>query len=209
MKPKRKALPPKIIHVVGYLLLWLILGSGLWWVFAGTGTADPGMLLYRSLFVLAVGIWLSIWTYHFILRSRLEPPQLNVLNARPHLGEHVTFDVRLTARKPVTVKKILGVLTCTEEVRKARRHETILPVVVSRGEAVLGEKLRLKKGEPADIPGEIIIPPDGMQSFESHLCAVRWQLDVLIYVGRHLTYHERERLSVQPVLFEAGRTTNE
>lgn len=203
MKPKRQALPPKIIHVAAYLLLWLVVALGIWWTFAGAGTGDPGLVLYRSLFVTAVGIWLAILTYQFIVRSRLEPPQLNVLNARPHLGEHVTFDVRLTARKPVTVRKVVAVLTCTEEVRKARWHEKVLPVVVSRGRAVLGERLRLKKGEPLDLPGRIVPPVDGMQSFESHLCAVRWQLDVLVYVGRHLTYHEREALSVQPVRFEA------
>ncbi|HUW56725.1 MAG TPA: hypothetical protein VMZ92_08825 [Planctomycetota bacterium] len=202
MKPKRKALPPKILHVAGYLLLWLVVALGIWWTFAGAGTGDPGLVLYRSLFVMAVGVWLVILTYRFIVRSRLEPPQLNVLNARPHLGEHVTFDVRLTARKPVTVRKVVVMLTCTEEVRKARRHERILPVVVSRGRAVLAEKLRLTQGEPVDVPGEIVLPADGMQSFESHLCAVRWQLDVLIYVGRHLTYHEREVLSVQPVRLE-------
>lgn len=207
MKKRRKALPPKIVHVAGYLLLWVILGLGLWRVFAGAEAIDAGRMLYRNLLVLVAGIWLAILTCRFVMRSRLETPQLNVLNARPHLGEHVAFDVRLTARRPVTVGKVVAVLTCTEEVRKARRHEKILPVVVFRSESVLAEKVSLKKGEPRDVPGEIFVPADGMQSFESHLCAVRWQLDVLVFVGRHPAYHEREVLGVQPVRLETGENS--
>ena len=198
--------PPKFVHVAGYLAVWLFLGLALWMIFVHTGSTHRDLLLYLILLAVAGGLWLAVLIYRSVCRSRLELPELNVLNARPCLGEHVIFDVRLKARKPVRAGKVIAVLSCSEEVRRARRHETILPVVVYRHEEVLANNVYLRKDRPEDVPGELIVPPAGMQSFESHFCEVRWQLDVLVFVGRHLTYHEVEALSVQPVCIEAGET---
>ena len=196
--------PPKLAHVAGYLAIWLFLGLALWMIFLRTGSTHRDLLLYLILLAVAGGLWLAVLIYRSICRSRLELPELNVLNARPCLGEHVIFDVRLKARKPVRASKVIAVLSCSEEVRRARRHETLLPVVVYRHEEVLANNVYLKKSRPEDVPGELVVPADGMQSFQSHFCEVRWQLDVLVFVGRHLSYHEVEALSVQPVRIEAG-----
>jgi hypothetical protein len=121
------------------------------------------------------------------------------VNARPCLGERVRFHLALSARRRATVSRVVAVLSLREEVRKARRREKILPLVVFRSDSPLAENLRLAKGESIDLSGVLLVPPLGMQSFESHLCACRWQLDLLVFVGRQLAWHLREVLSVQPV----------
>ena len=203
MNHARYTRPPKPLHLLVFALVWLGLGAALLWVLAEAEETPLSLLLYLILHVLAGGGWLAVTVHRLVMHARLEEPELNVLNARPHLGEKVTFDVRLHAGKHVKVSRVLAVLTCSEEVRKAHRHESVLPTVVYRHEEVLGTSIELKPGEPHDIPGQFVIPPDGMQSFQSHLCEVKWRLDVLILVGRHLSYHEREELSVQPVRIAA------
>jgi hypothetical protein len=199
--------PPKFLKVLGYVALWLVLGLGLWRLFAGTHARRPDLLLYLILVAVAGTLWLATVINRLILRSRLAAPKLTVLSARPCLGEHVTFDLRLEARRPVLVGKVVALLSFSEEVRKAQRREKILPVVVYRKDSVLAENLRLGKGEAKHLAGELVIPADGMQSFESHLCATRWQLDLLVFVGRHLAWREREILSVQPVRLEVAEKT--
>jgi len=195
---------PKLLRILGGMLLWLILGVVLWRLFAGTVAKRHDTLLFVYLILVAVAgaLWLSAAINGLVLRSRLECPVLTVVNARPCLGEHVRFRLALLARRRTTVCKVVAVLSLSEEVRKARRREKILPVVVFRADSVLAEDLRLDKGESRDLPGELLVPPDAMQSFESHLCACRWQLEVLVFVGRQLVWRERETLSVQPVRIE-------
>lgn len=185
--------------MLAFAIVWLGLGLALLSVLLTADEVHLSLLLYLLLHAVAGGGWLILLIRQLVVRSRLERPELNVLNARPHLGETVTFDVRLTAHKPVRVTRVAAVLSCSELVRKARKHEDVLPTVVCRREQTLAENVALKKNEPHDVPGEITIPSEAMQSFESHQYEVRWRLDVLVFVGAHLTWHEREELSVQPV----------
>lgn len=194
--------PPNFLRALGYLLVWLVLGFGLWGLFAGTGARRPDLLLYLILLGVAGALALARVIEGLILRSRLDVPKLTLLSARPCLGEHVQFHLAVEAHRPVSVSRVVAVLSMSEELREARRREKILPVVVYRQDAVLAENLRLTRGERKDLTGELVIPASGMQSFESHLCAIRWQLDLLVFVGRHLAWRGREILSVQPVRLE-------
>ena len=45
------------------------------------------------------------------------------------------------------------------------------------------------------------------EGFESHRVAFTWRLDVLVFVGRHLTHRLTETLSVQPVRLAEGEGT--
>jgi len=197
--------PPRIGVRAGLIILWLLLGLVLWWVFFARTEAIPSSIrLWLVLLVLAAAMWLTVTIARFVVRSWLTRPELNILNARPCLGETVTFDVRLHARRRVTVDRVLAVLSCTEEVRRSRRDEKVLPVVVARTESEAAEQVRLERDTPTDLACAITVPPDGMQSFESHHVAVRWQLDVLVFLGGRLAYRVTEALSVQPVRVEPG-----
>jgi hypothetical protein len=200
----RYSKPPKPGHIAGYFVLWLALGVGLWVVFTRTGSRESSLLLYLFLLGAAGGIYLVLMVNRWRLCARLDAPELNVLNARPCLGEPIEFDVRVKAHRPVTVARVLAVLSCSEEARNEPRHRNALPVVIHRTETVLGENIPLTPDEPTDLAGEIVVPANGMQSFESHLCTIRWQLDVLVFVGPHLAYRETEVLGVQPMLMEEG-----
>jgi hypothetical protein len=197
---------PKFLHILAGILLWLVLGIALWRLFTGTGAKRPDtiLLLYLILVAVAGALWLTAAVTGLILRSHLAAPVLTVVNARPCLGELVRFRLALSARRSVTVSRVVAVLSLSEEVRRARRREKILPLVVFRADSLLAENLRLEKGESRDLPGELLVPPLAMQSFESHLCACRWQLDLLVFVGRQLAWRGRETMSVQPVRIDAA-----
>ena len=209
MDTMRYSRPPKPWHIAAYVALWAALGAALWFIFAKSGAreksaTESGLFLYLILVGVAGAIFIVLMVRRLVLRARLEPPVLNVLNARPCLGEALKFDLRLSATRRVTVGKIVAVLSCVEEARSEPRHRGVLPVVVYRTEKVLGENVEIAPGEPRDFAGEIVLPVDGMQSFNSHLCAVRWQLDALVFVGPHVAWRRTEIIGVQPMVLEEG-----
>ena len=208
MNTTRTSRPPDLRTIVVFVIIWLGLGFALQQVYEATGGEASSVFLYLILVGVAGALWLILLVHRVFLRSRLTRPQLTVLNARPCLGERIRFNVRLEARRSVTVEKIVSVLSCSEVPQEAKKRASTLPVVVSRTEETVAEKVRLEKGKPFDLPGEITVPPDGMQSFESHHAAVSWRLDVLVFVGRHLTHRLTEALSVQPVRLTEGEGTS-
>ena len=207
MDTTRTTRPPGLRTVLVFLVLWLGLGFALLWVYEATGREPSSVFLYIILVGVAGALWLILLVHRLFLRSRLTAPRLTVLNARPRLGEHVGFSVHLEARRPVTVEKVVAVLSAAEEVRGAGKRGRLLPVVVRRIEETLAEKLALEKRKPVDVAGEVAVPPDAMQSFESHRVAFTWRLDVLVFVGRHLTHRLTETLGVQPVRLAAKEDT--
>jgi len=191
--------PPGVRAVIAGLFVWLALGFALQRVFVATGGTQSNVFLFLILIAVGGAIYFALLAHRVLLRARLASAALTVANARPRLGETVRFVLALRARRAVALEKAVAVLTCAEEVRGARRREKPLPLVVARIERTVAEPLALAKGESAQLVGEIAVPRDGMQSFESHHALVRWQLDVLVYTGRHLAARRSEVLSVQPI----------
>ena len=207
--PKASGRPLRRAQIVGLVALWAGTCALLVWMFLGGPVYETRALLFLFLLVAAAGFSLVVTLRNRWLRSALEPPQIQLVNARPKLGETVNFNVRLQALRAVRVRRLVVVLSCVEEVRDARGRGKVLPVVVRRDEVEIATDLKTEPDEPLFLHGSVIVPSDGMQSFESHLCAVRWRLEAIVYVGARPTFRRRVDLSVQPVRLNTEQTSHE
>jgi hypothetical protein len=175
------------------------------WVLVGRPTRD--MRVAPFLFLLAVGsaVALAATLRAHWQRSAFEPPEVELVTARPRLGETVQFDVRIHAMRSARIRRVVAVLSCVEEVRDETGRAKVLPAVVHREDLELACDLTFDTPGPVFLHGRFAVPVDGMQSFESHLCAVRWRLEALVYIGLRVSFRERVELSVPPVCLSTER----
>jgi len=164
------------------------------------GIPDAKVFLFIVLVCVFCGIGLMMQLILYHAHSRIETPTLQVSNARPMLGERIKLEAEVEAVARVALTKVVAALSCDEEIRRARRaHEKPLVTPVRWVEATLAENLRLEPDGLHRLTCELTVPADAMQTFETHLAAVRWKAKLLVYVGPSVVRTVEEPLSVQPI----------